>query len=341
MNLFSLRQQVFDAAPAALSVCRPDGRFLAVNDAYCGITGYGREELLAQDYQAITHPDDIGLDTAAAADLLSGKVPRVALEKRYLCKNGEERWVRISGSLIPDDDAGPVILAAVEDITRQKRTEDALRAAYARLGALTGAAATAEGAARRLLLRRLHDGAAQSVTALSFNLSALRSHSGSAEDQELIENAVELTEQCSRQLRTLSHSLETPDLPAVGLAAGVESWTRGFARRTGTFAETSIDPRIRLSPDVEHGLFRIVQEALDEIHGQASGSGASVGIQYGDAGVALRVRRENGAPDDQGERDAAWFGLRERAMLIGGYFEAASDQKGAGFTVRVATEPGK
>ena len=49
----------------------PDGRYLQVNRAFCKIVGYSEEELLALDFQTITHPEDLGadLDAADAGDL--------------------------------------------------------------------------------------------------------------------------------------------------------------------------------------------------------------------------------------------------------------------------------
>src|ERR1700736_6681844 len=52
----------------------PDGRWLGVNPALCAIVGYGEDELLRGDVQAITHPDDRDVDTAQVAQMLARKI---------------------------------------------------------------------------------------------------------------------------------------------------------------------------------------------------------------------------------------------------------------------------
>jgi PAS domain-containing protein len=50
----------FEQAAVGITHAEPDGRFVRVNQKFCDITGYTREELLERTFQDITHPDDIG-----------------------------------------------------------------------------------------------------------------------------------------------------------------------------------------------------------------------------------------------------------------------------------------
>lgn len=57
-----LFRQTFDNAPIGIALVSPDGHWLAVNQALCGIVGYSEAEMLGLTFQDITHPDDLDAD---------------------------------------------------------------------------------------------------------------------------------------------------------------------------------------------------------------------------------------------------------------------------------------
>jgi diguanylate cyclase (GGDEF)-like protein/PAS domain S-box-containing protein len=127
---------------AAIGMCLVgfDGRFLQVNDALCRIVGYPREELLALDFQTITHADDLDIDLGRVGDLLAGTIESYHLEKRYLHKDGHVVWILLTVSLVTSEEGRPLFFVSqVQDISEPKR----MRAELERLAttdALTGLA---------------------------------------------------------------------------------------------------------------------------------------------------------------------------------------------------------
>ncbi|MBD2258809.1 PAS domain S-box protein [Pseudanabaena sp. FACHB-2040] len=108
--------------------CDPAGRFLWVNPALCQLLGYTESELLALNFQSITHPADL---PRAGADLsgLTWQQPACSLEKRYLRKNGEAVWGQVTLSVVHDDSGNPCyITGIVQDINLWKQAEAELRA---------------------------------------------------------------------------------------------------------------------------------------------------------------------------------------------------------------------
>jgi len=115
---------VFDQVAMGVARVAPDGRFLEVNDRFCAIAGRDRATLLAGDFQAITHPDDLAADEALVIALLSGGKPNYALEKRYISAAGETIWISLTVSLMRDADGAPdYFVAIVEDIAERKAAE--------------------------------------------------------------------------------------------------------------------------------------------------------------------------------------------------------------------------
>lgn len=109
-----------------------EGRFTLVNDRFCEIAGWSREELTGKRMQDITHPDDL----AANLPLFERAVREgtsYTHEKRYIRKDGGIVWVNNSVSVIRRPDGEPFgVLAVALDVTGRRRAEEELRASEAR-----------------------------------------------------------------------------------------------------------------------------------------------------------------------------------------------------------------
>ncbi len=116
--------QAFQYAAIGMAIVGLDGRFLKLNRSFCRIVGYDEAELLALDFQAITHADDLGLDVSLARQLRDGEIDHYDLEKRYLHKDGSILWVQLSGSIVRDENGQPCyFIAQIQDITVRKQAE--------------------------------------------------------------------------------------------------------------------------------------------------------------------------------------------------------------------------
>ena len=119
-------RSAFDHA-AGMALVAPDGRWLKVNQSLCRIVGYSEQELLATDFQSLTHPDDLGSLLGEIRALLAGNGLLTQTEQRYLHKNGYYIWTLLSVSKVhnPDSDALDLIFQ-MQDITDRKQAEDRL-----------------------------------------------------------------------------------------------------------------------------------------------------------------------------------------------------------------------
>ena len=108
----------FENAAVGIAHTHPEGRFLRVNEKFCAIVGYPREELLEKTWHDITHPDDLAASIDVSAAALRGESPGLPLEKRYLRKDGSLVWVELFVSLQRDAAALPVISSRLSRIFR-------------------------------------------------------------------------------------------------------------------------------------------------------------------------------------------------------------------------------
>jgi PAS domain S-box-containing protein len=103
-------------------------RFMRLNDAFCKLTGYTRDELLKMSVIEITHPEDRESDLAKFQALARGEITIYENEKRYIRKDGEYVWVITNVTLVRDEDGSPLhTIGLVQDITERKRVEEEIR----------------------------------------------------------------------------------------------------------------------------------------------------------------------------------------------------------------------
>jgi PAS domain S-box-containing protein len=99
-----------------------------VNDRFCTITRYSREELGDMSFQEITHPDDLQPDVEQANALLAGETETFSMEKRYVTKAGDAVWTNLTVSLVRDSGGTPAyFVSIIEDITARKEVEEEQR----------------------------------------------------------------------------------------------------------------------------------------------------------------------------------------------------------------------
>ncbi|MGE8260326.1 MAG: PAS domain S-box protein, partial [Stenotrophomonas sp.] len=117
----------FTSAALGMALVSLEGRWLDVNEALCRILGYPREELLQVDFQRLTHPADLQNDLALVQDLLAGRRSHYHLEKRYLDRDGNTIWARLSVSLVRNERGEPLhFVSQIQDVTAQRSSEQRL-----------------------------------------------------------------------------------------------------------------------------------------------------------------------------------------------------------------------
>lgn len=122
----------FQTPTVGVVIVGTDHTYLEVNDFFCSLLGYAREELIGRRWQELTHPEEGRLQQGPLDELVAGTRDSFSLEKRYIRRDGTTIWAHTSASIVRAA-SGEVdcIVAIIHDITLRKQAEEAVLHALA------------------------------------------------------------------------------------------------------------------------------------------------------------------------------------------------------------------
>lgn len=232
----------------------------------------------------------------------------------------------------------------VTDMTGARRHEEALRA-------LTRRVVEAREAERGRVARVLHDDITQLLCAVLFRSQALAdtlSASGLPSSEEAM-RLREMLGEAAEEVERISRDLRPGVLDELGLVDALRASSVEFGERTGVSIKlVCVQLTARLPADTELTLYRILQEALDNVEKHARARHVTVRLSVEAAVVRLAIHDDGvGFDPDQyprrreGKVGLGLLGMRERATYVGGTFEVKSSRRGGTkIEVRIPLSPG-
>jgi signal transduction histidine kinase len=248
-------------------------------------------------------------------------------------RHGELRVFHTRGLTVRDAAGVPVrAIGVVQDVTDQVRAEEQLRRLSRQL-------IQTRDTERRRLARELHESAGQSLAALKMTLGCIRDQlpPDDAVRHLLLQSSSELADEAIREIRTISYLIHPPMLDEAGLGPALRLYLKGFSQRSGIVVTLAGDEAFgRIAQEAETTLFRIVQEALTNVH-RHSGSGTAQVRLAREGGSLIVEVADQGQGLPQGARAArsgvGIAGMLERVKHLNGAMEFDSTP-GKGTRVR-------
>ena len=321
---------LFNSSNDAVFVHQPTpdgmpGKFIEVNDVACQRYGYTREEFLNLSPLDISAPEEVADISGRVEKLFSEE--HVVFEKVQVSKDGKRIPVEISSHLF-NLRGQPTVLSAVRDISGRKRAEERIRT-------LTQQLIRTQESERHSISRDLHDSVAQNLSTLKIGLDTLF-HDQPNTPSEMRQRVAQLSaivHQNIVDVRDLAYNLRPPGLDQWGLVETVLRYCEDFSERNAVeveFFSVGLD-QMKLDFDTEIALYRLIQEAMNNIGKHSHASHVTVTLSASFPRIILRIE-DNGRGFemdkdlDQATREQH-MGLqimRERVALLDGTMKIES-----------------
>ncbi|MEA2174017.1 MAG: two-component system, chemotaxis family, CheB/CheR fusion protein [Blastocatellia bacterium] len=210
------------------------------------------------------------------------------------------------------------------DLSKRRQTDE-------ERGRLMRLLVTTQEDERRRIARDLHDQMGQQLTALRLRLETIRGRvETDAEAAAQVEQTQAIAMQIESDIDFLARELRPVSLDDIGLKDTLAEYVRSWAAHyelPADFHSTGLDQQ-RLSPDIETNLYRIAQEALNNIYKHARATRVDVILECRDHLAVLIIEDDGVGFDPEAKTNLnhgiGLVGMRERAALVGGTLEIES-----------------
>lgn len=320
-------RNLVDSSLMSVFRCRDDGTITFANQAMAKMLSYkSTEELISVNALSLFKSPAAG--RALLEELhKNGQVRNFELE--MMTRPGDIRHVLLNSNL-----DGDYITGTILDITERKLNEQILRAQSEKLKKLSSKLTDAEEAERKRVAGELHDNLGQNLTALGINVSIIRSFISPGTQEKLlqrVDDSLVLIERITEFTRTLMSDLRPPVMDDYGLMASVRWYGELFSRRTGidlTVSGEDIVPRPKMETEI--AIFRIIQEALNNVSKHAKANRVTVSGEVSDNNMRFTVVDDgigfNARRFFRAEERHSWgiASMDERSRSIGGSLSVIS-----------------
>jgi two-component system sensor histidine kinase DegS len=328
-------EELFTNASDAIWVHDLDGKIIIANKASEKLTGYPPSRLVGKHVVDFLSPDALNIAKELKSRLMQGQALDQRYDQRLIRKDGTEAILELFTRLIKDNGKPKAFQNIARDVTEERKLRDNLRFQIHKT-------LMAQEEERKRIARELHDDIAQSILLLSRRLDILISGSdhkipkASVSEMEHIQT---IANETYKSLQRYARDLRPSILDQMGLVAALNWLAEELGKELGIKTTVKADKLLPLPPETELAMFRIAQEALNNVrkHSQSSevnitveSLSSNVKMTITDNGIGFSLSRLTGDLAREGKLGV--LGMTERARLIRGNLQIMSEP-GKGTTV--------
>jgi PAS domain S-box-containing protein len=363
-NEFALRQReerfrllVEAVQDYAIFMLSPEGIISSWNIGAERLKGYKTAEILGKHFSCFYPEEDVRNGKPQWELVVAAKESRFEDEGWRVRKDGSRFWANVIITAIRNEKGELLGFAKVtRDFTERMQTHQALEREIAErrdaqqqlhesersLRDLSLHLLRTQDEERRRIGRDLHDSLGQYLAVLKMKLQSLElCFEGKKGDPPIqgVAECVGLTDDCIREVRTVSYLLYPPMLEEMGLKSAIPWYLDGFSDRSGIKTTFEVQTDLgRLPRDSELALFRVLQESLTNVHRHSGSDTADVRLLTKDGMCILSIEdKGKGIPSEFLEAAGKeWIaapgvglrGMNERMRQLGGKLEIGSTKNG-------------
>jgi len=328
---------LLNSSPNPTLIIESDTSLRYVNPAFEQLTGFFLSDVIGKKSPYPWFREETLVDTTKAYEASLGD-PTCANEMLFRRKDGTEFWVKVNSKAIADGQAPPCFLSCWVDVSAERLLRE-------NMSFYIKETISAQERERKRIALELHDDSIQALAALHMDMQrtidSIQSELSTSKQRELRKLAVGVRN-VTDGLRRLTHDLCSWPLDKLGLVAALELMTQEMTSRCGFKTQLKVvGIETRLNSEAKLSLFRICQEALNNICKHSEATRAAIRLSFLPRTVRLVVSDDGIGFDKPKQitdlvRDGkvGLAGMRERAQLLGGRLSVTS-KLGKGTTIVV------
>jgi PAS domain S-box-containing protein len=318
---------LFENASDAIWVHDLEGTIKTANKAAAKLSGYALKELLGMNVKSFLSNKSLSLARKVKGDLAEHKTLGSPYEQKIIRRDGSEAICRVTTNLITVDGELKGFQNIARDVTEEKRMQENLRYYLQQI-------TNAQEEERKRIARELHDDTAQVLGSISRQLdNFIRKKYGFTPNEVLF--LKDLQTQLNRGVQGVNRfvqDLRPSLLDDLGLIPASRSLLKSLQEYEGIDTELKvIGEERRFLPEAESLLFRIVQEALNNIKKHAQATEARVVMEFANNRTRVTITDNGRGFESFGKVEnllrsgkLGLAGMQERARLLDGTLEVKS-----------------
>ncbi|RYY99275.1 MAG: PAS domain S-box protein [Chitinophagaceae bacterium] len=319
-----------------IAILDAGGSYLYASPSVTAILGYTAEHFQKRHISEFIHPGDAGRVQEAFAQLLAHDKATVA-PYRFRAADGSWRWIESYGSnLLHDPAICGLVINSHEVTDRIRLQEEFEQKTRALQKEMTAAVIQAQESERAQLGQELHDNVNQVLTTVKLYIEMLRD--GLDGPGATVGRALTHLQDCINEIRSISKRLSAPTLGSIGLSDSLRELVQSI-NLTGRISVRHCVEGLAdgdISRDVHLALYRIVQEALNNIIKYAEADSAAILVSRVRQQLSLQIYDNGRGFDSSARRPGIGItNMRTRAEHLNGTFHLESTP-GKGTMIQVS-----
>ena len=319
----------------------PDGHILYCNNRFAEMIKRPMEKVIGSSiYDYLTPVDQSPFRNILEQDEIKRIRGEISL------RTGDETFLSAQFSTNPlKFDGTSIFCLTAVDLTEQKRSEETLKESKEQLRILASQILFAQENERKRIAREIHDVLGSSLSAIKYKVEEVLVLLPKHDDLNIskpLEILVPVIQDTIEEARRIQTDLRPPLLDDLGIIATLSWFCRRFQTiYSGIKVEEAVTIREEEVPEhLKISLFRIAQEAMNNISKYARADSVHLGLQKGDGTIELRIS-DNGEGFDLEslssreilKKGVGLSSMKERVEFSGGSFSIEST-RGKGTVIR-------
>ncbi len=304
---------------------------VVVDGTYFEVIGHSPEKYVPslESFSNILYPEDREHSLSVLSEIHKGKINHLTERYRLIDEKGHVRWIENNGQVLYKNGKPERLVSMIRNITKKIQSEQKVLRATVK----------AQEGERARISSDIHDGLQQLLVATMINLETVSSEMVHLSDfgQKRLVSCREQLQLAIEETRQIAHDLMPKAINDFGLVGVLNTLCQSAGEKLNISFYENLKS-VKLPPEIEITLYRIAQQAINNIVKHAHAKSATIQLLLVDHKVTLTIEDDGEGFDvNHTWKTLGLQSMKTRAQAVGGLFEVdSSPEKGTNILVEVS-----